>query len=668
MSLRSAFLKAYGWMVGHDFLEMAARDTGDWGDAWSGSGWTVQSASGVRIDQSTAMACDAVMACVSLLTEDVAKLKPKLMRELPNLKRVPARDLPLFALLRRPNDWQTWQEFATMMMVGLLLRGNGYAVIVRDGRGRPVCLVPVNPDQVALWESPDGDLFWRVSRIGLHQTAVLKFEPFLIPYRDVFHLKGISANGLLGLSKIALNRESIGLALAQEQQAARWMNNGARPSGILTTDHKLNDESAARAKESWVQANSGIANTGKIAVLEGGLKWQPLSMTSADVEFIASRTFQLNSVARLWRVPPHMIGELTKATNNSLTQLSQEYVNFTLSTYTRIWAERMAFTFDLPEDVELTFDMSVLLWGDVTARYANYRFGQQGWLTCNEIRVAEGLDPINDPSADKVFRPVNLAPLDSDVFTGMDADSDPGAGASGPGSAMGGENPGAGRPDGKEPNPDQSSKLGSISLIANMFKRLARIERLLRSYNPDQPRDDKGRWTGGGAVSDAVAEISGIGGISQAEDDAIKAYTGGDYLNLNRELRGVRDHSGKYDATVQGLDTMLSRASLPEKTTVFRGVGSAFVAKYEGQLKKGFTFEDPGFVSTSKNSAMGKKFASQSTKNILMEIRLPKGANAADVSSISDAPHEGETLIHRKSSFKVVKWSAKDRSLTVEML
>lgn len=433
----------------------AGKRTADaWDNSWGG-GFGVQSATGIRIDQATAMACDAVMACVSILSEDVAKLKPRLIRTLESKKRVPAKELPFYALLRRPNDWQTWQEFATMLMVGLLLRGNGYAVIVRDGRGRPIYLVPVNPDQVTPWEAPDGLLFWRVTRMGLHQMAMLQHEPFLIPYRDMFQLKGISANGLVGMSKIALNRESIGLALAQEQQAARWMNNGAKPSGILTTDQKMNTDSYNRAKESWLQAQSGIANSGRTAVLEAGLKWQSLSMTGQDIEFIASRTFQLGSVARLWRIPPHMIGELTKATNNSLTQLSQEYVNFTLSTYTEMWSQRAAFAFDFPEDVELVFDMSILLRGDVTARYANYRFGQQGWLTANEIREAEGLDPIDDPAAGMLFRPVNMAPIGSDVFMGADADSKPGAGG-GIGSDMGGDNPGAGNPAAATQNPDQA--------------------------------------------------------------------------------------------------------------------------------------------------------------------------------------------------------------------
>lgn len=454
MSFPSILRSAYGWLVGREDARHRSIDAG-FDESLFGSTWAVQSATGVRIDQQTAMACDVVWACVKMISEDVAKLRPQLVRKFPDRSRALATDNPLFPLLRAPNDWQTWQEFAWMMMVGLLLRGNGYAVIVRNGRGQPQYLVPINPDRVALWEAPGGELFYRVTRAGLHELAKLASVPLLVPARDVFHLKGLSANGLLGLSTIALNRESIGLALAQEQQAARWMGNAARPSGILTTDQKMTQDAYDRSKKAWIDAQAGLANSGKTAMLEMGLKWQPLSMTSQDVEFIASRTFQLNAVARLWRVPPHMIGELTKATNNSLTQLSQEYVNYTLSTYTEIWSQRAAFTFGLPDDVELLFDMSVLLRGDIAARYQNYRLGQQGWLTTNEIRDAEGLDPVDD--GDVIFRPVNMAPLGSDVFE-ANALNGEGNAVAGVGSDQGGDNPGGGRPSDSGPTAEQDPK------------------------------------------------------------------------------------------------------------------------------------------------------------------------------------------------------------------
>lgn len=472
MSFPSAIIRAYGWLVGRDFGDH--RDGVDSDDAWF-IGWGVQSATGVRIDQATAMACAAVMCCVSILAEDIAKLTPKLWRRKRGGGRKEATDHYLAPFLKRPNSWQTWMEFCCMLMVGLLLRGNGYAVIVRDRAGRPLYFVPVNPDQVALWEAPDGSLFYMVTRAGLHQLALLSSEPLMIPARNIFHLRGLSANGLLGLSKISMNREAIGLALAQEQQAARWIGNGAKPAGILTTDQKLTDEVAQRAKQRWVDANATLANVGKTAVLEMGLKWQPLSLTSQDVEFIASRQFQLQEIARMWRIPPHMIGELSRSTNNNVAQQSQDYFNSTLSTYTQIWKTRLEFTFDLDEDgVFLEFDRSILLEGDIAARYAVYRLGLQGVISTNEARAMEGLDPAkegdNVAAGDQVYRPINMVPLGTDVALGADL---PGLG-----SESGGDNPGAGAPNVAAPDPDQVARLAQLE--ASVEKLTSEMQRFVR--------------------------------------------------------------------------------------------------------------------------------------------------------------------------------------------
>jgi HK97 family phage portal protein len=424
---------------------------------WISQTWSSPSITGIQINQQTAMTCVAVMACVSLLAEDVAKLTPGLFRMLPG-SRQQLFNTPAARLLAAPNAWQTWMEFAGQMMLGLVMRGNGYAVIVRDGNGVPVYLVPINPDRVSLWEAPSGHLFWNITRAGLHEMAVLANVPLLVPDYDVFHLKGLSANGLLGFSKIALNREAIGLALAQEQQAARWMGQGARPSGTLTTDQKLSPEVAARNKANWQEAQSGLLNSGKTAVLEQGLKFTPLTMNAEDIEYIASRTFQKEEIAALFRVPPHMIGVQARGQNQNITQQSQDYVNNTLSTYTRIWQTRWAFTFGLPPEETADFDRSVLLEGDILARFQMYRLGLQGVLSTNECRRFEKLGPAPEGddviAGDRVFRPVNMAAIDSDVFLGAELPG--GQNPAGPGSdSTGAAPPGAGDPNPKTPDPDQ---------------------------------------------------------------------------------------------------------------------------------------------------------------------------------------------------------------------
>lgn len=368
---------------------------------FSGGLWSSTSATGIQINQQTALQATAVMACVSVLSEDISKMTPSLYErvDIDNYKLSGRRlvtNNPLAKLLKRPNDWQTWPEFCRQMVIGYLLRGNAYAVIIRDARANPIMLVAINPDRVALWEAPGGSLFWAVTRSGLHEMAVLKDEPYLIPYMDVFHLKDLSANGLIGMSRIAMAREAIALALGQEQQYARLMGNGARPSGVLSTDKSLTPEQATRNKQRWSEAHGGLQRGGGTAVLEGGLKWTPLSLSSVDLQFLQMRQFQLSEIARMFRVPMHMIGDLSKGTFNNITQQSQEYRNNTLTSHSDVWEKRFDFQFGLSASrLEVDFDESALLKADITARYAAYRIGiMTEFLQRNEVRIAEGLDPL----------------------------------------------------------------------------------------------------------------------------------------------------------------------------------------------------------------------------------------------------------------------------------
>jgi HK97 family phage portal protein len=280
---------------------------------WNTGLFNSESNAGVNVNQQTALNSTAVMACVTMLAEDFAKLTPGIYRINPATgAREAADDHPLYQLLFSPNDWQNWFEFAEMLQISILLRGNGYAVIVRDRRNDPIKLIPVNADWVALWEAPTGELFYRVTSNGLHMMAEMRHEPFLIPAEDVFHVRGFSANGLLGASRIMLGKEAIGLSLGQEQQASRWMANRAHLSGVLSTEQKLTKDAATRMAQDWKDAKGGLQNAGKIAVLEQGLKYIPIAMTANDLQIIAQRTFQLQEVARLFRVPLHMLGDLSR--------------------------------------------------------------------------------------------------------------------------------------------------------------------------------------------------------------------------------------------------------------------------------------------------------------------------------------------------------------------
>jgi HK97 family phage portal protein len=392
---------------------------------WADWGWGSPTAAGVIVTQASAMQVSAVFSCVSILSYDLAKLGATIFRGERLGKRQKATNHPLYPLLKQPAPWLTWFEFCGMLQCSVLLRGNGYAVILRDPvTWQPTMLVPINPDRVALWEAPNGELFYMVTRSGLHEMAMLRNEPLLIAAENIFHLKALTMNGLLGLSPISMARESIGLSIAQEQLASRWAGNSAKPSGVLETDQKLTPEGAARMKKDWQDLNGGLYNAGKTAVLEQGLKWTKLSMSSQDMEFIAAREFQLAEIARIYRVPMHMLGVLARTTGNSITQQGQEYLNYSLSTWIEMWEQRMQFTFDIDEDEEfIEFNVDRLLRADIETRFAANRvsLGGTGWTTVNEVRANEGLKKVK--GGNTVFRPVNTAPLDSDVFSGT---ADPG--------------------------------------------------------------------------------------------------------------------------------------------------------------------------------------------------------------------------------------------------
>jgi HK97 family phage portal protein len=425
--------------------DLTSDDLMFWGNMWASPSLT-----GIQINQQAALMVPTVMACVSMIAEDIAKMTPALWRAQPDGSMVKESNHYLAKLLLKPNGWQTWSEFCIQMMAALLLRGNAYAIIVRDGHAVPLYWVAINPDRVALWQSPDGSLFWMVTRGGLHELAVLRAEPLLIPYEDVMHWKGLSGSGLVGASKIVLNREAIALALGQEQLAARTMGSGAKPSGVLTTDQKLTPEAAERVRDDWNRLNSTLANSGRTAILEQGLKFEPITLKMTDIEFLKSRDFQILDIARIWRVPPHMLGvDIVKSVATNLAQQAQEYRNYTLGTYETLIEERFTFTYDLPPDLRVKLDSKGILRADINTRYEANRIGLQGWLTTNEVRREEGLPPLADPLADQVWKPVNTAPTSSPLFSQPPQTDKP----AGVGSEQGGENEGAGRPKKTAPTP-----------------------------------------------------------------------------------------------------------------------------------------------------------------------------------------------------------------------
>ncbi len=394
---------------------------------------SVQSASGALVSQATAMTVSAVYGCANRLATDLARCPPYLYRR--SSKGIEERedDHPIYELLERPNPQQDWFEFAYQLWVGYLLRANSYAPIQRNNRGEPTALIPVNPDAAMVLEAGDGSVFVNMNRIGLWQMAMLRDFPVAIPIEDVFHHRGLTFNSLVGVSTIGLARDAIGLSMALEQQASRFVGNGARPAMLLESPKTLSDAAAKRLKTQFDDMHAGYQNTGKTVVLEEGIQAKPMQLSSVDLEFIAQRQWQPEEVCRFFGVPPHKIGLYSDKRSDPQPQTAQDqdYVNSAVTWRAESFEKRFAWTFGLDKDpqgrrlppdeqLRLKHDLAQLVRADVATQANVDRIDVlSGIVTQNEARAGRGLPPL--PGGDKLMMPTNMAAEGSNI-TGMAPD------------------------------------------------------------------------------------------------------------------------------------------------------------------------------------------------------------------------------------------------------
>lgn len=359
----------------------------DWGTleryiAWAFGGGA--SASGIVVNPQTAMQAGAVYSAVKVLAESVGMLPMNLYRK-DGTKRLLQEEHPLHQLLHDgPNDWQTSTEFWEMLVVSLCLRGNAYAYVNRTRSGRVVELLPLHPDMV---RTNMGAGFKLDYQITMPDGSFKNLGP-----GELLHVRGLTLNGWLGISPIAYARESIGLALATEKFGGQLFRNGAKMGGVLEHPGSLSKDAYERIKNSFDAASSG-ENAHKTAVLEEGMKFSKITMTADDSQFLDTRKFQRSEIAAIFRVPPHMIGDLEKATFSNIEQQSLEFVTYSLMPWlVRIEKaiKRDLMTRDERRNLSAKFNVSSLLRGDASARSALYHNGiLDGWMTRNEARAAE---------------------------------------------------------------------------------------------------------------------------------------------------------------------------------------------------------------------------------------------------------------------------------------
>ena len=352
---------------------------------------------GKRVNDRTALQQIAVYACVRVLSEAIAQLPLHLYKYTDKGKeRVPKH--PLYFLLHdQPNPEMTSFIFRETLMSHLLIYGNAFAQIIRNGRGEVLGLYPLMPDKIRVDRDEQNRLIYKYSRYDEANPNLKEQGEIILPAEQVLHIPGLGFDGLVGYSPIAMAKNAIGLAVACDEYGASFFANGASPSGVLEHPGVIKDPE--RVRNAWHRAY-GSGNAHKIAVLEENMKFTPISIPNNEAQFLETRKFQIEEIARLYRVPLHMIGDLEHATFSNVEHLSLDFVKYTLDPWIVRWEQGMQKA--LLSDSEkgqyfVKFNVDGLLRGDYASRMQGYATARQnGWMSANDIRELEDMNIIPD--------------------------------------------------------------------------------------------------------------------------------------------------------------------------------------------------------------------------------------------------------------------------------
>jgi len=350
---------------------------------------------GKVVNERTAMQTSAVYACVRILSEAIAGLPLHVYRYKPDGGKERVPDHPLYYLLHDAvNEEMTSFVFRETLMSHLLLWGNAFAQIIRNGRGQVIGLYPLLPDRMQVDRAPTGELVYTYYRDPDERgkTGVITLR------RDqVLHVPGLGYDGLIGYSPIAMVRNSIGMSLAVEDFGAAFFANGANPGGLLEHPGVVKDPE--RLRQSW-QAQFSGAGAHRIAVLEDGLQFKQMSIAPDQAQFLETRKFQINDIARIFRVPPSMIGDLDRATYSNVEQMSLDFVKFTLNPWVCRWENSLQQCLLLPSERQELFiklNLDGLLRGAYKERMDGYSIGiRNGIFSVNDVRTLEQMDLLSD--------------------------------------------------------------------------------------------------------------------------------------------------------------------------------------------------------------------------------------------------------------------------------
>lgn len=342
------------------------------------------------------MQTTAVYACVRILAETIASLPLHTYRYSNNGKEK-ARDHPIYHLLSDvPNPEMTSFVFRETLMGHLLLWGNSYSQIIRDGRGKVIALYPLMPDKVTVNRSEKGEIYYAYNKNG---------QDYVLSKEEVLHIPGLGFDGLIGYSPIAMAKNAIGMAIATEEYGAKFFSNGANPGGVL--EHPGIVKDPQRIRESWNAVYQGTSNAHRVAVLEEGMKFQPIGIPPDQAQFLETRKYQTEEICRIFRIPPHLVGDLERATFSNIEHQSISFVVHTI----RPWLVRIEqsinkslFTEAEKEEYFVSFVVEGLLRGDYASRMQGYSVGiQNGFMSPNDVRSLENMNLIPDEEGGNTY-------------------------------------------------------------------------------------------------------------------------------------------------------------------------------------------------------------------------------------------------------------------------
>lgn len=381
-----------------------------------------RSATGRTVSAEKSLLNPTVFSCVRLIAESVGMLPLIVYRKLARGKER-ATEHPLYTVLHDlPNPELTALELFENLAGHIALWGNAFCEIELDGAGRRRALWPLRPDRMSVDVTDDNE--------RVYVYTLPDGTPKPLPRWKVWHIRGWGTDAWLGKSPVAMAREAIGLALATEEYGARFFGNDSRPGGILTHPGKLSPEAASRLKKGWEEGHRGLSNAQRVAVLEEGITWTQIGIAPEDAQFLETRKFQEIQICQIYRVPPHMIGIVDRSTSwgTGIGQQTQAYVTFGLGPYLKRISQTVFRDLLTREERSQYFAehlSAALVVNDLITRSNAYNIARNGgWMSVNDIREAENLNPVD--GGDGYLQPLNMAPLGSEPASqnGNDTDQD----------------------------------------------------------------------------------------------------------------------------------------------------------------------------------------------------------------------------------------------------